>query len=198
MPTAVTETSIHRNSLRKRWTRAEYEALSSVELLNQQRLELVEGELINKMGKGRPHVNALVLLLRSLTRVFGDLRVVPESPIDVSSEDNPTSEPEPDLIVLTRDITQFPKHNPKPEDLQMVIEIADSGLYFDLTTKAGLYARAGITEYWVLDTASRRMIVHRDPRDGRYTSTLAYGADESIAPLAAPDSAFRVGDAFPQ
>src|SRR5262249_44574346 len=148
----------------------------------------------NKMGKGRPHVNALLLLMRSLVKVFGDLRVVPESPIDVAPEDNPTSEPEPDLVVLSRDGTDFNEKNPKPRDLLLVIEIADSSLYVDLTTKAGLYARAGIADYWVLDIAGRRMIVHRDPRGGQYTSIVTYGPDDRVAPLAAPGCALRVGD----
>ena len=194
MPTAVTELSIQGDSGRKRWTRAEYESLSGNELLSQQRTELVEGELINKMGKGLPHVRALVLLHEWLLAIFGRRRVVPEPSIDVFPEDNPTSEPEPDLIVVSREITDFTE-NPKPRDLLLVIEIADSSLYVDLTTKAGLYARAGIVDYWVLDIAGRRMIVHRDPRRGQYTSIVTYGPDDRVAPLAAPGCALRVGDA---
>jgi len=79
----------------------------------------------------------------------------------------------------------------------MVVEVADTSLTFDLTVKARLYARAGIVEYWVLDISGRRLIVHRDPRDRRYQSVVAYSHLESIAPLSAPDSTFRVGDAFP-
>jgi Uma2 family endonuclease len=198
MPIVVRDLSEILGPPRKRWTRPEYEALSSIELLNQQRLELIEGELINKTGKGRAHVNALVLLREWLASIFGTLCVIPGSPIDVAPKDNPTSEPQPDLIVQSRDITHFTERNPGPEDLYLVIEIGDASLSFDLSTKAGLYARAGIAEYWVLDIAGRRMIVHRDPRDGRYTSTFAYEVNESVSPLAAPESALRVGDAFPQ
>jgi Uma2 family endonuclease len=138
-----------------------------------------------------------VLLHEWLLAIFGRRRVVQESPIDVFPEDNPTSEPEPDLVVLSRDITDFTE-NPQPQDLLLVLEIADSSLYLDLIIKGALYARAGIVEYWVLDIAGRRMIVHHDPQDGRYTSTVTYSADDRVAPLAAPGSAFRVGDAFPQ
>ena len=77
-----------------------------------------------------------------------------------------------------------------------MIEVADTSLGFDRTTRAALYARACITDYWVLDIASRRMIVHRDPQAGRYTSIAAYSSDESVAPLAAPDSLLRIADAF--
>jgi Uma2 family endonuclease len=197
MSTSATDPSDVFGPVRKRWTRVEYEELSSIPLLSQQRLELIEGDLIDK-GKGAPHSTALVLLHEWLSAFFGRRRVVPASPIDVAPEDNPTSEPEPDLIVLTREITDLTGGNPKPQDLLLVVEIADSSLYLDMTIKSGLYARAGIADYWVLDIPARRMIVFRDPRDGRYESVLAYDVDESVAPLAAPDSLLRVGDVFPQ
>ena len=179
---------------RKRWTRAECEHLP--ESLDLRHLELVGGELINKMGKKRPHTNSLAKLHTWLTRIFGEHLVNQETPVDVAAWDNSTSEPEPDLIVLNRDYFQFTEGNPRPEDLQLVIEIADSSLRLDLTTKAGLYARARIADYWVLDVAGRRMIVHRDPREGRYRSVAVYGPEDSVAPLAAPTAFLRIGDAF--
>jgi Uma2 family endonuclease len=197
MPVAVTELPARLDPPRKRWTRSEFDALSSSGVLDDQRLELVEGELINKMGKKRPHVNSVVLLERWLEGVFGELFVNTAAPIDVAPEDNPTSEPEPDLIVLKRDLSHFRQENPRPEDLHLVIEVADATLGFDLTTKAALYARAGIADYWVLDVAARRMIVHRDPRGEQYVSIAAYACEERVAPLAAPASELRIGDAFP-
>jgi Uma2 family endonuclease len=118
-----------------------------------QKLELIEGELIDKMGKNRPHVNSVKLLAGWLEGVFGTRLVLPESPIDVAPEDNPNNEPEPDLIVLNRDFSHFTDANPRPEDLQLVVEVADSTFSFDRTTKAALCARASIAEYWVLDVA---------------------------------------------
>jgi Uma2 family endonuclease len=69
-------------------------------------------------------------------------------------------------VVLTSDLSSFSHRRPGPGDLDLVIEVAESTLGFDLKTKAGLYARAAIGEYWVLDITGRQMIVHRDPRDG--------------------------------
>jgi hypothetical protein len=71
MPTAVNEVPERLDPHRKRWTREEYQALSSIGLFDQQKLELIEGELINKMGKKRPHVNSSALLLEWLITVFG-------------------------------------------------------------------------------------------------------------------------------
>ena len=137
-----------------------------------------------------------MLLVEWLVQIFGFRFVNQEVPIDVAPEDNPTNEPEPDLIVLTRQSLCF-RSNPRPEDLRLVVEVADSSLNFDLTTKAALYARAGIIEYWVLDVTGRRLIVHRDEKAGGYASIIAYSEHERVAPLAAPRSEFRVADAFP-
>jgi Uma2 family endonuclease len=78
----------------------------------------------------------------------------------------------------------------------LAVEVADSTLRMDLSKKAELYARAGIPDYWILDVQNRRMIVHREPAAGKYVSVVAYREDESVAPLAAPDSEFPVASAF--
>lgn len=78
-----------------------------------------------------------------------------------------------------------------------MVEVGDSSLNFDLTVKASLYARAGVSEYWVLDVTGRRMFVHRNPRAGEYTDVAVYSEQESVSPLAAPDARFPVAHAFP-
>jgi Uma2 family endonuclease len=80
--------------------------------------------------------------------------------------------------------------------LQLVIEVSNSTLDFDLKNKAGLYGRAAIADYWVLDVIGRQLVVHRDPRNGMYRSVMAFGEHESVAPLARPDASFRVREAF--
>jgi Uma2 family endonuclease len=200
MPTAVTERPyrpVPADPPRKRWTRTECVAFEATGLWDQQHLELIGGELIDKMGKNRPHINTLTLVLEWMMQVFGGKYVNVEVPIDVAPEDNPTSEPESDIIVLARPSLEITKANPQPAEIRLVIEISDSTVGFDLTTKASLYARAGITEYWVFDIPARRLIVHRDPRNGLYTSIAAYRPEEVVAPLAAPEHEFRVSDAFP-
>jgi Uma2 family endonuclease len=181
---------------RKRWTRAECATLEASGLLDQESLELVEGELISKMGKKRPHVSSFKRLHEWLVHVFGWRFVDTEAPIDVAPEDNPTSEPEPDLIVLRQDDSHFTS-NPQPQDLRLVVEIAHTSLSFDLKVKAALYARAGVPEYWVLDVAGRRLLVHRNPQSGTYADVAAYSEHESVSPLAAPEAHFCVADAFP-
>jgi len=186
---------------RKRWTRTECERAEAAGVFDQQHLELIEGELIVKMPKNRPHAGAASLLMAWLTLTFGGRRVGVEAPLDVSPEDNPTNQPVPDLFVAKQEYAtsaRFWSSTPQPADLDLVIEIADTSLAFDLTTKAALYSRAAIAEYWVLDVLSHRLIVHRDPVDGRYESVLSYSEDEEVAPLAAPNAPFAVKTAFPE
>ena len=84
-----------------------------------------------------------------------------------------------------------------PADVRLLVEISDTTLAFDLGTKARLYARAGIPEYWVVDVVGERIVVHRSPGSGVYADMKSYRIGESIEPLAAPGSNFTVADAFP-
>jgi len=177
----------------KLWTREDCVALEKAGLVEAERYELIEGELILKMGKNHPHVRALAILARWLRGCFGDAPVVQESPIDLRAEDRLTSEPEPDISVLVRAVDDFSTH-PRPNELCLVAEVSLTSLVFDLTTKARLYARSGIVEYWVLDVAARRLIVHREPLNGRYQSVVAFSEEERVATLAAPERDVRVGD----
>lgn len=186
------------NPPRKRWTGAECELLEAAGIFDQQPVELVEGELIDKIGKTRPEVDAASLLTGWLIQIFGPRRWNYTAPIDVAPKDNPTNQPVPDLIVLKREYSGFRSAASQPKDLDLVVEISDTSLAFDLTVKAALSARAAIAEYWVLDVPGRRLIVHCNPRDGQYGSVTAYNEQEGVAPLAAPDSIFQVQDVFPK
>ena len=200
MPTSVTApppAALPFDPPRKRWTRAQCEQLDQAGLLEQQSLELVEGELINTMGKNRPHVNAQVFMMGWLIRVFGLEFVNSEASINVAPRENPINEPQPDLIVLNQPTYRLASGNPRPQDLLLVVEVSDTSLHFDLTRKAALYARASIGEYWVLDVAGHRLFVHREPEAGQFNSVVEYSQHESVTPLAAPESPFLVSSVFP-
>lgn len=180
---------------RKKWTRCEIEELISLGW-SAKRYELIHGELIDKkMGQNLPHLLARRWIEQWLVTIFGFLQVQPEGPILMPGTDNERNEPEPDLVVLRAPLHELGR-KAQPDDVLLVIEVAASSLRMDVSTKADLYARAEISDYWVLDVESRRMIVHREPRDGKYASVVVYAEEESISPLAAPESAFRVGIAF--
>jgi Uma2 family endonuclease len=200
MPTVVTERpyrTVNAEPLRKRWTRAECDGLEKWAGWDSQHLELIEGELIAKVPKNRPHANGLIVLQGWLIQIFGVQFVNPEVPIDVSPEDTPTSRPEPDLIVLSTASNQITDRCPRANELRLVVEVSDSTVGFDLTTKAALYARAQIVEYWVADIPAKRLVVHRKPENGLYKEVALYAAPETVAPLAAPNSEFEIATLFP-
>ncbi|HEY7338174.1 MAG TPA: Uma2 family endonuclease [Bryobacteraceae bacterium] len=198
MPTAFLE-HVARPPLeslpRKKWTVCEIEDLIS-KGCSFKRYELIDGELIDRqMGMNLPHMLAAMWIQEWLIGLFGLRRIHREYPIVVALQDSERNEPEPDFAVLRAPLNELGR-KPQAEDILLAIEVAASTLAMDLSTKAELYARAAFPDYWVLDVKQRRMIVHREPVEGKYTSVVVYREDEAVAPLAAPDSAFRVAAAF--
>jgi Uma2 family endonuclease len=199
MPTALTTAPEPPAPLvprRKRWTRAECADLVSNGTWELERLELIDGELISKMGQNPPHMFFLARILHWLMDAFGRERIYQDASIDVAPGDNPINEPEPDLLILKRPCLTLPTANFQPDEIALLVEVSDSSLRYDLTVKAALYARAGIVEYWVLDIPGQRLVVHRDPGPTGYRSVVAYSGFERVAPLASPQNELPVGELF--
>jgi len=137
-----------------------------------------------------------MLILEWVLEVFTRSYVVTQASIDVRPEDNPTNEPMPDILVLARPAISF-KERARPSDIRLLIEASDSTIRYDLTTKARLYARAGIVEYWVVSLPDRTLTVHRDPQDGLYQDVTTYMENEQAASLAAPGNIVRVSQLLP-
>ena len=169
--------------------------MAAVGVLDYEHLELIDGELISKIGKNRLHARVGWSVVAWLIEIFGVAFVQTESPIDVAAPDNEINEPVPDVLVLNRSFKKLAA-KPGPADVHLVVEVSDTSLRFDLTTKAALYARAEIVEYWVVDISAKRIIVHLGPLDGRYQSVVAYSEWESVTPLASPGAALSVGSPF--
>lgn len=179
---------------RRKLTRVDCQALETAGLLDWERFELIDGQLILKMSKSRLHTIVLHILHVWLQRVFGEAYVEQEVPIDLGPRLTPTNQPEPDLLVLRRPFLDFRTENPGPADLLLVAEVSATTQDYDLGAKAALYASAGIAEYWVLDLLDMRIVVHRNPAGDRYSSLIAYAVDEAVAPLAAPANPIRLQD----
>jgi Uma2 family endonuclease len=114
------------------------------------------------------------------------VRVRIQSPIRLPGVE---SVPEPDVVwALQRD---YSRRHPGPDDVLLLIEVAESSLQYDLGEKADLYAAAGIRDYWVVDLVARRVVVHRDPADGRYRTLEAFSGEDAVRPLAFPEITLR-------
>jgi Uma2 family endonuclease len=177
------------------WTRDDCARLEELGFLNY-RYELVGGVIV-KMGQNTPHANVVRRVILWLIAVFGGEFFLSQTSINVLPEENPTNAPQPDAMALSRSADTI-TGNPLPEDILLLIEVADTTLRYDLTTKAGLYARADITEYWVVSLTERRLYVHREPRDGDYRSVSTFSEDEEAVCLARPDAPpIAVGELLP-
>jgi Uma2 family endonuclease len=181
---------------RKRWTRKECDWLRENGLLTG-RYELIDGEIINKMGQKPPHAYVITALFTWLTGLFGAAYVRIQSTIDVSASSPQYDEPEPDAAVTAQPYTAYAEQHPGPIDLLLLAEVSDTTLRFDRVAKAALYARAGIGEYWVVDVNGRQIFVHREPSPEGYRDVAAYAEHEMLAPLARPGDPVRVGDLLP-
>jgi|SRR5579872_523151 len=176
------------------WTRDDCARLEELGFLDYH-YELVRGVIV-KLGQNTPHANVVRRVILWLISVFGGEYFLSQTTINVLPEDNLTNAPQPDVILLSRSADSV-SENPTPQDIRLLIEVADTTMRYDLTTKATLYARAGIEEYWVLSLPERRLYIHRDPRDGTYRIVTVLGEREQAAPLAALASPVAVSDLLP-
>ncbi len=97
------------------------------------------------------------------------------------------SEPEPDIAVVKIDSLDYADHHPIPDEVYLVIEVADTTFKKDCETKGKAYAAAGIVDYWVLDVINRQLHVFRGASGNGYKSEVILKENESISPLNFPD-----------
>jgi Uma2 family endonuclease len=181
---------------RIRWTRRQCATMRDDGLLTG-RYELIDGEILSKMGQKPAHAYVIQALLTWLTGLFGAEYTRIQATIDLSETSPDYDEPEPDAAVTAQPYTHFTDRHPRPEDLLILIEVSDTTLRFDLNAKANLYALAGIREYWAIDITGRRLIVHRQPSPEGYREIMVYNTDEAVAPLSHPDRFVHVADLLP-
>jgi Uma2 family endonuclease len=160
-------------------TREEVNRLLETGYFVGQRFELIDGELINKMGQGPRHANSIHLLMVFLSRAFGIERLLVQAPIEAGPKDQKWSQPEPDLAVLAHK-GRFPSRHPEGTELALAVEVADSSLRRDSVRKRDMYAHAGVPEYWVLDLDGRQLLVFRGLQGEAYGEQLTLGEADTV------------------
>jgi len=185
---------------RRGWTRAEFERMAELGLFADEKLELIEGEIIEKMTQNSPHAIAVYRGPRALERVFEEAHFMVRVQLPLALSDS--SLPEPDIAVVEGNWQEHRQRH--PQTAVLVVEISDTTLDTDQTIKASVYARAGIPEYWIENLPERVLEVHRDPGPMAdrplgfgYRNVQIFTAQQSVAPLAAPQSPIAVADFLP-
>lgn len=181
---------------RARFTRDQVNRMLSAGVFDGQRFELIDGELIDKMGQKPPHARAVRRILSLLTKMFdGDLISV-QSPIEAGPRDRERSQPEPDLAIIAVPNLEHDIRLPRGDELLLVVEVADTSVDCDLSRKADIYAAAGVPEYWVLELNQRRLVAHRQPDSGVYRLVQIFLEGDSV-PVAGRGE-MRVRDMLPE
>ncbi|PYM82928.1 MAG: hypothetical protein DME13_16700, partial [Candidatus Rokuibacteriota bacterium] len=184
----------------RRFSRAEYERLIELGVFQpEEEIELIGGELMVAEPQGAAHYTAIVKSAIALTVAFGPgWYVRTEGPLGLDDD----SEPEPDVAVVPGTPDDYSRAHPSRSVL--TVEVAESSLAADRERKGSLYARAGLSDYWVLNLLDRVLEVYREPAPDsaapfgwRYTRSEVFGAAARVTPLAAPGSSVSVSQLLP-
>ncbi|MEM6396542.1 MAG: Uma2 family endonuclease [Bacteroidota bacterium] len=144
------------------------------------RLELMFGQIVAKMPIGELHAEAITLLNKFFIQRFGfQYSYRFQSPISLLNH----SEPEPDfLIALDKSYNKSYGH-PQSDDVVLLVEVADSSLSYDRGDKARLYALAGIKEYWIVNLDDEQLEIYTKPdvKAGNYRSIEIYKAEDRVS-----------------
>jgi Uma2 family endonuclease len=184
----------------RRWTRVEYERLIELGVFRAgERLELLDGQLVVREPQGSRHAAAIRRVTAALRRAVGDSWQI-DSQLPIALDD--ASEPEPDISVVRYEPGAYVDAH--PSQVALIVEIAESSYRIDREYKTGLYARARVEDYWIVDVVTNVLEVHRVPeafadaaQGWRYRSVTTLRPPAIAQPLFAPDTSIRVADLLP-
>ncbi len=176
-------------------TSADYYQMMETGIIREgERVELILGQIFTMAAKGTRHTLSTRKLFKQLLALIGDRA-------DVQSQDPITlpnnSEPEPDIVIARLRSDDYADSHPAPDDIILVIEVADSSIKFDQEIKASLYAAAGISEYWIVNLIDDHLEVYRQPEGDIYTSIRIITPPRLIGLPQFSDITLNIGDFFP-
>ena len=180
----TTTTATHSQISRRLFSVAEYLAMGEVGILQEdEHVELLAGEIIQMAAIGNRHLfctDALIMLFapalvgRAVVRVQGSIQL------------DEYGMPQPDVVLL-RHRPDYYAETATPEDVLLLIEVADSSLEYDHGPKSGFYAAAGIPELWIANLRTGEVEARNDPVGTEYTTVRTIPAGGAITPQAFPD-----------
>lgn len=186
----------------RQFTLDEYHHLIEIGFFHpDERLELINGYLVMMSPLNPPHAATTTLLMGAFyEHVSGRCTIRIQQPIILKG---PKSEPEPDIVLAKPRADFYARQHPQTEDVLLLVEVSDSTLRYDRTTKKRDYAATGIAEYWIINLADERIEVYRDPdifNSGKadYNTKLTFTRGQTLAPLKFPDCKIAVDQVIPE
>jgi Uma2 family endonuclease len=162
-------------------------------LTKDDRVELIDGEMLEIAPIGTKHVAFTTRLLRTLIRVLGEEAIVcAGGPVRLGD----FSLPEPDMTILRPRFDDYAGKRAEPTDVLLVIEVSDSSLSYDREIKRLLYARYGIVEYWIIDVQDQCVHVYRQPRNGDYAEVECLRAGDVLRAKSLPRAEVNLQSLF--
>ncbi|MGD0431265.1 MAG: Uma2 family endonuclease [Acetobacteraceae bacterium] len=175
---------------RRPLTVAEYHRMGEVGILTRDdRVELIEGQLVAMSPIGSAHAGTSNALTRRLVLAVGDRGIVAVgNPVQLDD----LSEPQPDFAVLKAREDDYRRATPRPHEVLLIIEVSDSSLAYDRNVKRSLYARHGIPEFWIVNLVAGEVEVCRSPEGDQYAAVSRVGREGVLEPQLLPGVAIPV------
>lgn len=180
---------------RRLFTVEEYHWMARVGILcEDDRVELIDGEVIEMTPIGRRHASCVAGLVRHFTRALGDDALVwPQNPIRLGER----SEPQPDTVLLRPRLDLYSAVEPVATDVLLLIEVSDTTLEYDREIKVPLYAQSAIPEVWLVNLQQNTVTIYLDPTPDGYRAARVVRRGDQLAPSAFPDRLLAVSDILP-
>jgi Uma2 family endonuclease len=176
----------------RRFTVDEFHRMVEARILTEDdRVELLDGEIVEMSPISPRHAGCVKHLARLLVGAAGPTGFVGvQDPIVLG----PHGQPQPDVAVLRPRADDYRRAHPGPLDVVLVVEVADTSIHRDRSTKVPLYAAAGLPEVWLVDLPAETIDVFRDPRGGVYRHRRTAGRGETLSPLNLPGVTIRTDE----
>jgi Uma2 family endonuclease len=178
--------------LKRRFTVDEYYRMAEANILSEDdRVELLEGEIIQMTPIGSRHAACVKRLIRFFSQHVGDHALVSaQDPVHLDEH----SEPQPDVAVLRFRPDFYAQAHPRPEEVLLLVEVAETSTEFDRQVKVPLYAQAGISEVWLVDLAGECLTVYVKPSARVYEQVQRFERGETVSPQALPELKLNVSE----
>lgn len=177
---------------RHRFTIEEYHAMAEAGLLSEDdRVELIDGEIVDMAPIGTRHLACVVALTHLLAEASGGRYFVSVQNPVVLGERN---EPQPDLSLLKTRPDPAAEGPPGPEDVLLIIEVSDTTLSYDRTVKLPRYAHSGVPEVWIVDLEGGRVESHSAPSAEGYGVSREFGPGEQAHSASVEDLSLPVAE----
>jgi len=170
---------------RRLFTVKEYHLMNEAGVFGEDdRVELIEGEIIQMAAIGTRHASCVKRLLRQFNIIPDEQAIIGvQDPIQLTER----TEPQPDFVLLEPRADYYVTAHPIPSQVLLLIEVSDSTVDYDRDIKVPIYARSLIKEVWLVDLVENCLEVYRQPGPNGYSLMLKFWRGEQVAPLAFPD-----------